>query len=153
MLTISGLTYRIGGRALLNEASAQIPAGGKVGLVGRNGAGKSTLLDLIRGALQPDAGDIQMPRGHRLGFLAQEAPSGERNPLDTVLAADTERAALLAELDHGAAPLGIAEIEARPDEIGGRAASPRAARPLVGLRPDAAVQAWPAIELRGRWPT
>src|SRR5438105_4857656 len=105
MLTISGLTYRIGGRALLNEASAQIPAGGKVGLVGRNGAGKSTLLDLIRGALQPDAGDIQMPRGHRLGFLAQEAPSGERNPLDTVLAADTERAALLVELDHGAAPL------------------------------------------------
>src|SRR6476659_7187250 len=118
MLTISGLTYRIGGRALLNEASAQIPAGGKVGLVGRNGAGKSTLLDLIRGALQPDAGDIQMPRGHRLGFLAPEAPSGERNPLDTVLAADTERAALLAELDRDAAPLRIAEIEARLDEIG-----------------------------------
>src|ERR1041384_3995877 len=97
MLTISGLTYRIGGRALLNEASAQIPAGGKVGLVGRNGAGKSTLLDLIQGALQPHGRDLQMPRGHRLGFLAQEAPSGERNPLDTVLAADTERAALKAD--------------------------------------------------------
>src|ERR1043165_6567911 len=133
MLTISDLTYRIGGRALLNEASAQIPAGGKVGLVGRTGAGKSTLLDLIRGALQPDAGDIQMPRGHRLGFLAQEAPSGERNPLDTVLAADTERAALLAELNQGAAPLRIAEIEARLDEIGARAAPARAARMRVAL--------------------
>src|SRR5216110_1236077 len=151
MLTISGLTYRIGGRALLNEASAQIPAGSKVGLVGRNGAGKSTLLDLIRGALQPDAGDIQMPRGHRLGFLAQEAPSGERNPLDTVLAADTERAALLAELDHGAAPLRIAEIEARLDEIGARAAPARAARILAGLGLDAAMQERPLAELSGGW--
>src|SRR5437762_5727595 len=151
MLTISGLTYRIGGRALWNEASAQIPAGGKVGLVGRNGAGKSTLLDLIRGALQPDAGDIQMPRGHRLGFLAQEAPSGERNPLDTVLAADTERAALLAELDHGAAPLRIAEIEARLDEIGARAAPARAARILVGLGLDAAMQERSVSERSGGW--
>jgi len=151
MLTISGLTYRIGGRALLNEASTQIPAGGKVGLVGRNGAGKSTLLDLIRGALQPDAGDIQMPRGHRLGFLAQEAPSGERNPLDTVLAADTERAALLAELNQGAAPLRIAEIEARLDEIGARAAPARAARILVGLGLDAAMQERPLSELSGGW--
>src|SRR5690348_13899348 len=151
MLTISGLTYRIGGRALLNEANAQIPAGGKVGLVGRNGAGKSTLLDLIRGALQPDAGDIQMPRGHRLGFLAQEAPSGERNPLDTVLAADAERAALLAELDHGAAPLRIAEIEARLDEIGARAAPARAGRILAGLGLDAAMQQRPLSELSGGW--
>src|SRR5947207_4796721 len=151
MLTISGLTYRIGGRALLNEASAQIPAGGKVGLVGRNGAGKSTLLDLIRGALQPDAGDIQVPRGHRIGFLGQEAPSGERNPLDTVLAADTERAALLVELDHGAAPLRIAEIEARLDEIGARAAPARAARILVGLGLDAAMQERSLSELSGGW--
>ena len=61
MLTISGLTYRVGGRhgrALLNEANAQIPDGSKLGLVGRNGAGKSTLLDLIRGRLLPDTGDV-----------------------------------------------------------------------------------------------
>src|SRR5579884_2271961 len=118
MLTISGLTYRIGGRALIDGAGVQVPAGAKLGLVGRNGAGKSTLLDLIRGALQPDAGEIQMPRGYRIGFLAQEAPSGAATPLDTVLAADTERAALLAELEGGAAPLRIAEIEARLEAIG-----------------------------------
>src|SRR6266403_575073 len=154
MLTLSEVTYRVGGRTgrrLLDQASAHIWEGGKVGLVGRNGAGKSTLLDLIRGALQPDAGDIQMPRGHRLGFLAQEAPSGERNPLDTVLAADTERAALLAELDHGAAPLRIAEIEARLDEIGARAAPARAARILVGLGLDAAMQERSLSELSGGW--
>src|ERR1041385_1786467 len=139
MLTISGLCYRVGGkhgRALLDEADTQIPDKAKVGLVGRNGAGKSTLLDLIRGRLMPDRGDIFLPRGCRIGFLAQEAPSGERNPLDTVLAADTERAALLAELNQGAAPLRIAEIEARLDEIGARAAPARAARILVGLGLD-----------------
>jgi ATP-binding cassette subfamily F protein 3 len=151
MLTISGLTYRIGGHTLLNEASAQIPAGSKVGLVGRNGAGKSTLLDLIRGALQPDAGAIQLPRGHRIGFLAQEAPSGERNALETALAADSERAMLLAELDHGVAPLRIAEIEARLDEIGARAAPSRAARILAGLGLDAAMQERPLAELSGGW--
>src|ERR1041384_6387860 len=95
MLTISGLTYRVGGRhgrALLSEANAQIPDGSKLGLVGRNGAGKSTLLDLIRGRLLADAGDVFVPRGWRIGFLAQEAPHGEATPFDTVLAADKERA-------------------------------------------------------------
>src|SRR5215472_3970229 len=150
MLTISGLTYRIGGRTLLNEASAQIPTGSKVGLVGRNGAGKSTLLNLIRGALQPDAGDIQMPRGHRLGFLAQEAPGGDGNALDTVLAADIERAALLTEVED-ASHLRIAEIESRLEEIGARAAPARAGRILAGLGLDAAMQERPLLELSGGW--
>src|SRR6266851_7442792 len=143
MLTISGLTYRIGGRhgrALFDEANAQIPEGSKLGLVGRNGAGKSTLLDLIRGRLLPDRGDVFLPRGHRIGFLAQEAPGGQATPLATVLAADRERSRLLAELERnlnstGPAPLRIAEIEERLDEIGAGpkdrwAAPARAARIL-----------------------
>src|SRR6267143_1080383 len=80
MLTLSEVTYRVGGRTgrrLLDQASAHIWEGGKVGLVGRNGAGKSTLLDLIRGALQPDDGTIELPRGHRIGFLAQDEPVGD----------------------------------------------------------------------------
>jgi ATP-binding cassette subfamily F protein 3 len=151
MLTISGLTYRIGGHTLLHEASAQLPAGSKVGLVGRNGAGKSTLLALIRGAVQPDAGAIQLPRGCRIGFLAQEAPGGLANPLDTVLAADTERTALLDELNAGATPLHIAEIEERLDAIGARAAPARAGRILAGLGLDAGMQARPLSELSGGW--
>src|SRR5207302_10167325 len=105
MLTLSAVTYRIGGRTLIDQASAQIAEGSKVGLVGRNGAGKSTLLDLIRAALQPDGGSIELPRGHRIGFLAQEAPGGEASPLETVLAADHERAGLLAEREAGAEPV------------------------------------------------
>src|SRR5580704_14623224 len=154
MLTISDVTYRVGGkrgRALLDHASAQIPEGSKLGLVGRNGIGKSTLLDLIRGSLGPDDGDIFLPRGHRIGFLAQEAPNGEATPLATVLAADRERARLMAELDDDPAPERIGEIEARLDTIGARAAPARAARILAGLGFDTAMQEAALGALSGGW--
>src|SRR5260370_2611762 len=151
MLTISALTYRVGGRhgrALFDEANAQIPEGSKLGLVGRDGAGKSTLLDLIRGRLMPDRGDVFLPRGHRIGFLAQEAPGGQATPLATVLAADRERSRLLAELERnlnstGPSPLRIAEIEERLGEICARAAPAPAAPSLAALGLDAAMQEVP----------
>src|SRR5947208_12637091 len=151
MLTLSAVTYRIGGRTLIDQASAQIAEGSKVGLVGRNGAGKSTLLDLIRGALQPDGGSIELPRGYRIGFLAQEAPGGEASPLETVLAADNERAVLLAEREAGAEPLRAAEIEARLVEIDAHSAPSRAARILAGLGLDEAMQHRPIADLSGGW--
>jgi len=151
MLTLSGVTYRIGGRTLLDQASAQIAERSKVGLVGRNGAGKSTLLDLIRGGLQPDGGSIELPRGHRIGFLAQEAPSGTANPLETVLAADSERTSLLAEREAGAALSRAAEIEARLIEIAAHSAPSRAARILAGLGLDDAMQRRPLGDLSGGW--
>src|SRR5579883_370847 len=104
MLQITDLTYRVGGRTLLDAASAAVPTGHKVGLIGPNGSGKSTLLRLIGGALIPDGGEIAIPKGARLGFVAQEAPGGAASLLDTVLAADAERAQLLAEAEgesHG----------------------------------------------------
>src|SRR5215469_10076950 len=154
MLIISDVTYRVGGkrgRALLDHANAQIPEGCKLGLVGRNGIGKSTLLDLVRGRLMQDDGDIILPRDWRIGFLAQEAPSGSATPLATVLAADRERARLMTELDAGAAPERIAEIEARLETIGARAAPARAARILAGLGFDAAMQESPIDALSGGW--
>src|SRR5215468_9744875 len=151
MLTLAGVTYRIGGRTLIDQASAQIAEGSKVGLVGRNGAGKSTLLDLIRGALQPDAGSIELPRGYRIGFLAQEAPGGAGSALETVLAADGERARLIAEREAGAAPLRTAEIETRLVEIDAPSAPSRAARILAGLGLDEAMQRSPIADLSGGW--
>src|SRR6185437_8348336 len=154
MIVIQELTYRVGGRlgpALLENASVQIPFGAKVGLVGRNGAGKSTLLDLVRGVLLPERGDVILPRGHRIGFLAQEAPAGAASPLATVLAADKERAALMRELDRGAAPMRIAEIESRLDEIGARSAPASAARILAGLGFDPEMQESPLDDLSGGW--
>src|SRR4051794_31596887 len=100
MLTIAGITVRLGGRTILGRATAAIPPGSRVGLIGRNGAGKSTLMKVIIGQLEPDEGEVEMPRRTRLGYIAQEAPSGTATPFDTVLAADTERAELLAEAEH-----------------------------------------------------
>ena len=152
MLTLFEVTYRIDRRrALLDRASAQIPDGAKVGLVGRNGVGKSTLLDLIRGVLQPEDGTIELPRGHRVGFLAQEAPSGPASPFETVLAADAERTRLLAEREAAPAPLRAAEIETRLVEIAAYSAPSRAARILAGLGFDDAAQRRPLDDLSGGW--
>ena len=152
MLTLFEVTYRIDRRrALLDRASAQIPEGAKAGLVGRNGAGKSTLLDLIRGVLQPEDGTIELPRSCRVGFLAQEAPSGAATPYETVLAADRERTRLLAEREAGPAPLRAAEIETRLIEIDAYSAPSRAARILAGLGFDDAMQRRPLDDLSGGW--
>ena len=98
MLRIQDITYAVEGRRLFEGASATIPAGHKVGLVGPNGAGKTTLFRLIRGELALEAGEITLPKGTKIGGVAQEAPSSSVTLLDTVLAADTERAALLSEV-------------------------------------------------------
>jgi ATP-binding cassette subfamily F protein 3 len=113
MLQIADLTLRIAGRPLLEGASVTLPTGSKVGFVGRNGTGKTTLFRAIAGDLAPDAGSVSLPKGTRIGRVEQEAPSGPRTLLDTVLAADTERAALLSEADTATDPHRIGEIHMR----------------------------------------
>ncbi|HXP29660.1 MAG TPA: ABC-F family ATP-binding cassette domain-containing protein [Stellaceae bacterium] len=150
MLTLDRITYRIAGRTLLEGASAQINAGWKVGLIGRNGAGKSTLLDLMRGALQPDGGEIVLQKGARIGFLAQEAPGGEQTPLAAVLAADEERRRLL---EAAGEPAGIdaAELHEQLIAIDAHAAPARAAGILAGLGFDEAAQRRPLASFSGGW--
>ncbi len=83
----------------MEGASAVVPVGHRVGLVGPNGSGKSTLLRLITGEIEPDDGAIKLRRGARIATIAQEAPSGPMSLLEAVVAADRERAVLLAEAD------------------------------------------------------
>src|SRR5262245_9323291 len=99
MLRINDLTFDAWGRRFFNEAAVAIPGGHKVGLVGRNGAGKTTLFRLILGQLTPGGGEILLPRGARIGTVEQELPATPVSLLDTVLAADEARAALMAELE------------------------------------------------------
>ncbi|HYM01475.1 MAG TPA: ABC-F family ATP-binding cassette domain-containing protein [Stellaceae bacterium] len=151
MLTFADLTYRIAGRTLLSCASAQINGGWKVGLIGRNGAGKSTLLDLVRGVLQADGGEVRLNKGVRIGFVAQEAPGGATTPLEEVLAADKERAALLAEAEAEHDGARAAEIHERLLAIDAHAAPARAAGILVGLGFDHAAQQQPLSSFSGGW--
>jgi len=153
MITINSITVRLGGRVVLDRASAAIPPKSRVGLVGRNGAGKSTLIKIIAGFGEADDGSIEMPRGTRLGYVAQEAPSGPGTPLETVLAADVERHRLLAEAERAADPHRLAEIHERLDMIEAHGAPARAARILAGLGFDEAAQHMPLDSFSGGWRT
>src|SRR4051812_1372169 len=99
MLAIDDLSLRVAGRLLLEGASAQVPSGARVGLIGRNGTGKTTLFRAIVGEVETEHGSITIGTRERIGRLAQEAPGGPERLIDVVLAADTERNALLAEAE------------------------------------------------------
>jgi ATP-binding cassette, subfamily F, member 3 len=151
MLHINDLTYRIEGRPIFEGATAGIPTGHKVGLVGRNGAGKTTLLKIIAGDLAPDAGSITVPRTARIGHVAQEAPGGADSLIDWVLGADAERASLLAEAEHAEDAHRIAAIHERLADIDAHSAPARAAQILSGLGFDEATQRQPCRALSGGW--
>jgi ATP-binding cassette subfamily F protein 3 len=151
MLVIRDISYSVEGRPLFEGASATIPTGHKVGLVGRNGAGKTTLFRLIRGELTLDGGEITLPARARIGGVAQEVPSSSTSLIDTVLAADTERAALIAEGETAADPARIAEIQQRLADIDAWSAEGRASAILKGLGFDAEAQRRPCSDFSGGW--
>ncbi len=151
MLQINDLTYRIGGRLLLEGATASLPDGHKVGLVGRNGAGKTTLFKLILSELSSESGSASVPRNARIGTVAQEAPGGSESLLETVLAGDKERASLLIEAETATDPHRIAEIQVRLADIDAHSAPSRAATILSGLGFSEETQNGPCSALSGGW--
>ena len=151
MLDIDDLSVRVAGRLLIDQATARITPGSRVGLVGRNGSGKSTLFNVITGDCPAEQGHIEMPPRWRVGRLAQEAPNGLESLIEVVLAADTERTSLLAEADTATDPHRIAEIQMRLADIGAYAAPSLAASILSGLGFSEADQARPCSEFSGGW--
>jgi len=151
MLNLNGITVRLGGRTILDNASAALPPGSRVGLIGRNGAGKSTLVRVIAGQLEPDNGVAEMPRGSRLGYVAQEAPAGQATPFETVLEADVERAQLMHDAETVTDPDRLGDIHERLLAIDAYGAPARAARILVGLGFDEEMQNRPLESYSGGW--
>ena len=151
MLIIDNLTVRIAGRSLLEDASARVTPGARVGLIGRNGTGKSTLFNVITGQLGAETGSVTLPPRWRIGRLAQEAPNGPESLLEVVLQAPSERTDLLAEAETATDPNRIAEIQSRLADIGAHAAPARAAAILSGLGFSASDQQRPCTEFSGGW--
>ena len=152
MLNLNGITVRLGGRTILDRATAALPPYSRIGLIGRNGAGKSTLMKVMIGTLEADDGSLEMPKGTRIGYIAQEAPAGDSTPFDTVLAADTERAALMIESEQGGLDHDrMAEVHERLIAIDAYTAPARASRILVGLGFDEDMQGRPLDSFSGGW--
>ncbi len=151
MLSITDISIRLAGRLLIDQGTAQIVPGARVGLVGRNGTGKSTLFKAIRGELPVESGSIEIPPRWRIGSLAQEAPDGPESLIDVVLKADLERHALLTEAETAHDPHRIAEIHTRLADIDAHSAPARAAAILSGLGFSTADQARACQEFSGGW--
>ena len=151
MLRISDISYSVEGRPLFEGASAVIPAGHKVGLVGRNGTGKTTLFKLIRGELNLDGGSIDLPKQSRIGGVSQEVPGNEVSLLNTVLMADEERHALMAEAETATDPARISEIQTRLADIDAWSAEGRASSILKGLGFTDDEQRMPCSAFSGGW--
>ena len=151
MLSLSKLYYAIEGKPLFENASAMIPTGHKVGIVGRNGTGKTTLFKLIKGDIALDGGTIDMPSYFRIGGVEQEAPASDSSLLETVLMADEERDALLQEAEIATDANRIAEIYQRLGDIDAYSAEARASAILSGLGFDHEAQLRPCHEFSGGW--
>ncbi len=151
MLKMTDITYGVEGRHLIEHASVTIPTGHKVGLVGRNGTGKTTLFRVIRGEMVLDTGTIDLPRGWKIGGVSQEVPGNEISLIDTVLAADVERTALMAEAETATDPNRIAEVQTRLTDIDAWSAEARAATILRGLGFTNDEQKQPCSAFSGGW--
>ena len=151
MINFKNISFSIGGVSLLEETSAFVPTGHKVGIVGRNGAGKTTLFKLIQKELIIDGGVIEIPRNFKVGSVAQEAPSTEETLLDTVLAADVERAELLRDSEIETDPNKIANIHIRLADIDAYSADARASSILTGLGFSQNDQKRPCSSFSGGW--
>jgi ATP-binding cassette subfamily F protein 3 len=151
MLTVQDLTYRVGGRTLLDKASFSIGTGQRVGLVGPNGIGKSTLFKLIGGELAADSGDIALVKNASVGWVKQDLPDDDTKLIDIVLAADVERAALMLETETVEDPERMAYIYERLEEISAYDAPSRAASILSGLGFNEEAQQRPISDFSGGW--
>jgi len=151
MLSIQDISYRVGGRTLLDNVSVNISAGHRVGLIGPNGAGKSTLFKIISGELSPDGGRISLIKNATLGVVRQDLPDDETPIIDIVLAADVERTALMAEAETTDDMDRIGYIYDRLNEIGAYDAPSRAASILAGLGFSEDAQNQPISSFSGGW--
>ncbi len=154
MITFSDIQLLRGGKPLLEQASATIHPGDKVGLVGKNGCGKSTLFALIKGELSVDAGSNRVPQNWEMAWVAQETPALERKAIDYVIDGDREYRGLEEQLQKAeAADNGtlVAELHSKIDIAGGYTINSRAAELLNGLGFSQQQMEWNLTQFSGGW--
>ncbi|PMN93657.1 ABC transporter ATP-binding protein [Enterovibrio norvegicus] len=154
MITLSDIQLLRGGKPLLNQASATIHPGDKVGLVGKNGCGKSTLFALLKDEMTLDAGSCNFPSGWQLAWVAQETPALERQAIEYVIDGDREYRELentlrQAKIDDDGHK--VAMLHDQIDAVGGYTIRARAAELLDGLGFRQDQMAWNLTQFSGGW--
>ena len=154
MIVFSSLQIRRGTRVLLDNATATVNPGQKVGLVGKNGCGKSTLLSLLKGEMSADAGSLTFPGNWALAWVNQETPALDVPALEYVIDGDREFRQLEAELaranerNDGNA---IALVHGKLDAIQAWTIQSRAASLLHGLGFSQSQLRQPVKDFSGGW--
>lgn len=136
MIVFSLLQIRRGVNVLLDNATATINPGQKVGLVGKNGCGKSTLLSLLKGELYADSGSVTFPSNWAMSWVNQETPALEIPAVDYVIDGDREYRRLeknLSEANEKNDGHAIAVVHGQLDAIQAWTIYPRASSLLHGL--------------------
>nr|WP_086940685.1 ABC transporter ATP-binding protein [Thaumasiovibrio occultus] len=154
MITLSDIQLLRGGNILLDQTSATINPGDRVGLVGKNGCGKSTLFALLKGELSLDGGSCQVPAHWELAWVNQETPALERPALDYVIDGDREYRELerqLAEAEAADQGTRAAELHGKLEVIGGYTIRSRAAELLNGLGFSQEQMSWSLTQFSGGW--
>ena len=154
MLNFSDVSIRRGTRLLFSDATFRLFRGEKVGITGENGSGKSSLLALVRGELQPDAGNFEMPSNladrARLAGTARHRPARPSSSCSTATPSCARSSAIAAaEARDAGAELG--ELHARYAALGGYDARSRAGRLMHGLGFSAADETRAVREFSGGW--
>ncbi len=149
MLSVKDVNYHIAGKLLLSDVTFQVSDKQHIGLVGRNGTGKSTLFKLLNHQLQADDGKIEVTGNWKILSVKQEMPDGETTPLEYLLAQDTERNELMAELENCSDTTRMADIYDRLIQIDAYGAESRAAVVLRGLGFDDEAQNRPLSTFSG----
>ena len=136
MISLRNFALRRGERLLLSDVDLTMHAGYRVGVVGRNGTGKSSLFAAIKGELEADKGDVDLPGKVRIASVAQETPSLPDPALDFVLGGDEVLAAAVREEAQANAREdweAVAAAHQTLAELNGYDAEARAGRLLHGL--------------------
>ena len=154
MLALTNISLRRGRKVLIENASFQVHAGQRMGVIGANGCGKSSLFAMLLGELEPDDGELALDPKNVIAHVAQESPHGSGSAVDYVMDGDHElrevqTAIAAGEADEEQPDLHI--LYERMDAIDGFTADSRASRLLHGLGFSADEYHKPVKEFSGGW--
>jgi ATP-binding cassette subfamily F protein 3 len=154
MITFKHLTLRRGQYVLLQQVDWTIYYKQRIGIIGANGSGKTSLFSLIRGELQPDQGDLEIPKQLKLAYVAQETPALALSAIEFVLDGDEELRVLQAELAEAERMhdgVNIGAVHEKLAIIDAYTATARAAQLLSGLGFTQEEQQKPVSAFSGGW--